>query len=81
MKICVKVGYHEVLPGEITSGMGEDGKRKEMSQTWVPLLGCNIVEQYLPTGGSPGASVIKNSRANAGDAGDVSLIPESGRFP
>ena len=29
----------------------------------------------------PGGSVVKNLPANAGDAGDVDLIPGSGRFP
>ena len=29
--------------------------------------------------GFPGGSVVKNPPANAGDAGDASLIPESGR--
>ena len=81
MEICVKVSYIEVLPGEITSGMGGDRKKKETSQTWVLHLGCNIVEQHLPMGGFPGASVIKNSPGNAGGSGDVSLILESGRFP
>ena len=28
-----------------------------------------------------GGSVVKNPSANARDVGDVSLIPESGRFP
>ena len=29
----------------------------------------------------PGGSVVKNPPSNAGDTGDVGLIPESGRFP
>ena len=29
----------------------------------------------------PGGSVVKNLPANAGDAGDTGLIPESGRSP
>ena len=28
-----------------------------------------------------GSSVVKNPPANAGDTGDVGLIPGSGRFP
>ena len=32
-------------------------------------------------GGFPGGSVVKNPPANAGDPGDVGLIPESGRSP
>ena len=31
--------------------------------------------------GFPGGTVIKNMPANAGDAGDSGLNPESGRFP
>ena len=31
--------------------------------------------------GFPGGSVVKNLPANAGDAGDVGLIPGSGRSP
>ena len=31
--------------------------------------------------GFPGGSVVKNSPANAGDAGDMGLIPGSGRCP
>ena len=29
----------------------------------------------------PGGSVVKNLPANAGDTGDVGLIPGSGRYP
>ena len=31
--------------------------------------------------GFPGGSVVKNTPANAGDAGDSSLIPGSGKSP
>ena len=31
--------------------------------------------------GFPGGSMVKNPLANAGDAGDVGLIPGSGRSP
>ena len=31
--------------------------------------------------GFPGGSLVKNSPANAGDTGKVSLIPESGKLP
>ena len=31
--------------------------------------------------GFPGGSVVKNLPANAGDAGDASSIPGSGRYP
>ena len=31
--------------------------------------------------GFPGGAVLKNLPANAGDAGNMSLIPESGRSP
>ena len=31
--------------------------------------------------GLPGGSVVKNPLANAGDTGDVGLIPGSGRSP
>ena len=37
--------------------------------------------EYLRKGSFPGGSVVKNSSANAGDAGDVYLIPESERSP
>ena len=63
MKICVKVIYYEVLPGEITRGRGVEGKRKEASQTWVLYLGCNIVEQYLPTESYSG-SVLQGDSGN-----------------
>ena len=36
---------------------------------------------YLETGKGFGFSVVKNLPANAGDAGDTSLIPGLGRFP
>ena len=36
---------------------------------------------YMHVGGFLGGSVAKNPPANAGAAGDVSLIPGSGRFP
>ena len=31
--------------------------------------------------GFPGGSMVKNSPANSGDAGDTGLIPKSGRSP
>ena len=31
--------------------------------------------------GFPGDSVVKNPPANAGNAGDMGLIPRSGRYP
>ena len=31
--------------------------------------------------GLPGGSVVKNPPANAGDPGDLGLVPESGRSP
>ena len=37
-------------------------------------------EQYS-SWGFPGSTVVKNSRANAGGARDVGLIPRSGRSP
>ena len=36
---------------------------------------------YHPNQGFPGGSVVKNSRANAGDARDLGSIPVSGRSP
>ena len=36
---------------------------------------------YGGFGGFPGGSVIRNLPANAGDAGEVSSIPGSGRSP
>ena len=37
----------------------------------------SLIQQW----GSPGGSVVKNSRANAEDTGDGGLIPGFGRFP
>ena len=31
--------------------------------------------------GFPGGAVVKNPPANAGDSGDMGLIPGSGRYP
>ena len=38
-----------------------------------------IYYMYIKYGASPVALVVKNLPANAGDTGDVSLIPASGR--
>ena len=40
-----------------------------------------IMLRYVPFVGFPECSVVKNSPANAGDAGDVGLTPGSGRSP
>ena len=40
-----------------------------------------IMLRYVPFVGFPDGSVLKNSPANAGDAGDVGLIPGLGRSP
>ena len=51
---------------------------KEFSTKWFPIYKVlNLVPgvMYL---GFPGSSVVKNP-ANAGDTGDVSSVPESGR--
>ena len=37
--------------------------------------------RYIPSMGFPGGSVVKNLPANAGDMGDVDLIPRSRRSP
>ena len=37
--------------------------------------------RYIPSMGFPGGSVVKNLPANAGDMGDVGLIPRSRRSP
>ena len=42
---------------------------------------CCITNQYMKLSGFPGGSVGKESACNAGDAGDVGLIPGMGRFP
>ena len=44
------------------------------------LLTIFVVEQ-MNKKGFPGGSVVKDLPASAGDAGDVGLIPESGRSP
>ena len=36
---------------------------------------------YISVEASPGGSVVKNPPANAGDTGDMGLIPGSGRSP
>ena len=36
---------------------------------------------YILYPGFPGGSVVKNLPANAGDTGNVDLIPGLGRFP
>ena len=38
-------------------------------------------QQQIFIMGFPDGSVVKNLPANAGDTGDVGLIPGSGRFP
>ena len=40
-----------------------------------------IMLRYVPLVGFPDGSVVKNSPANAGDAGDMGLIPGLGRSP
>ena len=40
-----------------------------------------MVKTGLTALGFPGGSVVKNPPANAGDAGDVGLIPGLGRSP
>jgi len=43
--------------------------------------GGPVVKTGLTALGFPGGSVVKNPPANAGDAGDVGLIPGLGRSP
>ena len=45
---------------------------------WQPVLLYNYPTQLL---GFPGGTVVKNLHVNAGDAGDMSSIPGSGRYP
>ena len=45
VNISVKGSWYEVLPGESIRGRGDQGKTKEVSQTSVHYLRCNIVEQ------------------------------------
>ena len=44
-------------------------------------MGCLFTRVPHPFLGFPGGSVVKNLPTNAGDAGDVSLIPGLGRSP
>ena len=41
----------------------------------------NLYNESLTTMGFPGGTVVKNLPAHAGGAGDLGLIPGSGRFP
>ena len=48
------------------------------------LFSFSLHFKSLPTSlkkAGPGGAVVKNSPANAGDTGDMGLIPGSGRFP
>ena len=40
-----------------------------------------MVKTYIPRWGFLGGTMVKNPSANARDARDVGLIPESGRYP
>ena len=40
-----------------------------------------MMPKFLEIRGFPGGSMVKNLPADAGDTGDVSLIPGSGRSP
>ena len=40
-----------------------------------------ILYWIIFTEGFPSGSVVKNPPTNAGDAGDMGSIPESGKFP
>ena len=44
---------------------------------YLPML-CTPIHKHT---GFPGGTVVKNLPANAGDSGDVGLIPGSGRSP
>ena len=49
---------------------------------WATELNWQLIYNVVfVSGGFPGGSVVKNLPANAGDVGDVGLIPESGRSP
>ena len=50
----------------------------EQTSTAIPFNNNGYVYRVL-TGDLPGGSVVKNTPANAGDTGDASLIPGSGR--
>jgi len=62
------------------------------SQGWGSLVGCHLwvaqsrTQKRLSSSSSrsivgfPGGTLVKNPPANAGDAGDLGLIPGLGRF-
>ena len=49
----------------------------KINPIWRTLLNTHV----CPIWGFPGGSAVKNLPANAGDAGDLGLIPGSGRSP
>ena len=51
-------------------------KMKRQTVVWE-----KIFANHLSDKGSPGGSVVKNPPDNAGDTGDMSSIPGSGRSP
>ena len=57
-----------------------------VAKSWTRLSDFNFhtyifTHTHTHTDGLPGGSVVKNLPANAGDARDAGLIPESGRSP
>ena len=56
-------------------------KNKKTLRLKLILLSSSSSELCFTPLVFPGGSVVKNPPANIGDAGDVGLIPESGRRP
>ena len=58
-----------------------DTKQQATSKNIGKLNFIKIKDFMYQMTGFPGSSVVKNPPANVGDAGDVGLIPGSGRSP
>ena len=50
-----------------------------MESKYSSQIQDEIISTYMENLGFPGSSVVKNSPANAGDTGDVGVIPGLGR--
>lgn len=53
---------------------------KDGCQEWSQQSRCEEGWNCVPLVGFPGGSVVKNTPASAGDAGNTSLIPGWGRY-
>ena len=56
-------------------------QRRQNDKSVKPMEFMGYYQESVYTLGLPRASVVKNSPANAGDTGNVGLIPRSGRSP